>query len=87
MSLKVTMGILVALTAALASPAFAATANSALGDAQGAYAQQVASHTRAHVVRRGVRGTAGQYVGTDPDPFIRSQLAHDPSQGGAVMER
>jgi len=23
----------------------------------------------------------GKYVGSDPDPTIRAQLAHDPSQG------
>jgi hypothetical protein len=83
MSLKVTMGILVALTSVLASPAFAATAFSTDNDA---YVQQVAAHQRAHV-SRSVHGTAGQYVGSDPDPFIRSQLARDPSQGGSVMER
>jgi hypothetical protein len=66
MSLKAMIGVAVALTAVLSSPAFAAK-----------------SARDAHAVR----GTAGQYVGSDPDPFIRSQLARDPSQGGAVMER
>jgi hypothetical protein len=80
------MGILVALTSALASPAFAATMYNARNDVSDAYVQQVASHPRAHV-GRSVHGTAGQYVGSDPDPFIRSQLARDPSQGGAVLER
>jgi hypothetical protein len=23
----------------------------------------------------------GKYIGTDPDPTVRAQLAHDPSQG------
>jgi hypothetical protein len=26
----------------------------------------------------------GRYVGSDPDPFIRDQLARDPGQGGNV---
>jgi len=28
-----------------------------------------------------VYDTRGHYVGSDPDPFIRNQLANDPSQG------
>ena len=45
-----------------------------------------AATTKAHVHhdRNAVYGTAGQYIGTDPDPFIRSQLARDP---GEVLER
>jgi hypothetical protein len=29
-----------------------------------------------------VYGIRGQYVGSDPDPRVRNQLARDPSQGG-----
>ena len=29
----------------------------------------------------GVYDTSGHYVGSDPDPFIRSQLARDPHPG------
>jgi len=28
-----------------------------------------------------VYGPRGRYVGTDPDPRVRDQLAHDPGQG------
>src|SRR6185295_5276685 len=28
-----------------------------------------------------VYGTRGQYIGSDPDPRVRSQLANDPTQG------
>jgi hypothetical protein len=28
-----------------------------------------------------VYDTRGHYVGSDPDPTVRSQLAHDPTQG------
>ena len=28
-----------------------------------------------------VYSTRGQYIGSDPDPRVRSQLAHDPTQG------
>jgi hypothetical protein len=75
MNTKAIVSGLVALTAVLAAPAFTATA----------YAQPVAHHER--VQTRSVYGTAGQHIGSDPDPFIRSQLARDPGQGGAVLER
>jgi hypothetical protein len=29
----------------------------------------------------GVYDVHGQYIGSDPDPRVRSQLAHDPTQG------
>jgi hypothetical protein len=29
-----------------------------------------------------VYGVRGQYIGSDPDPRVRSQLARDPTQGG-----
>jgi len=74
MSRKAMMGAAAVLMTVLASPAFAATSN--------ARAAQVAHHNRG-----AVHGTAGQYIGSDPDPFIRDQLARDPSQGGAAMER
>ena len=30
---------------------------------------------------QGVYDTRGWYVGSDPDPTVRAQIAHDPSQG------
>ena len=31
--------------------------------------------------RNDVYRTSGKYIGTDPDPTIRAQLAQDPAQG------
>jgi hypothetical protein len=77
MSTKAMIGVVFALTAVLASPAFAQTASPAVS---GAYIQPIAAHS-AH--RNWDVYVNGRYVGTDPDPTIRSQLAHDPCQGGA----
>jgi hypothetical protein len=74
MSTKAMIGVVFALTAVLASPAFAQTTSRAVS---GAYTQQIAAHRNWNVY------VNGRYVGTDPDPRIRSQLAHDPCQGGA----
>jgi hypothetical protein len=77
MSTKAMIGIVFALTAVLASPALAQTTSGAVS---GAYTQQIAArsaHPNWNVY------VNGRYVGTDPDPTIRSQLAHDPCQGGA----
>jgi hypothetical protein len=93
MSTKAMMGAVVALSAILASPAFAGPTDSTrnfYNDSYNAYARQYAPHARAqarHYSGRSVHGTAGQYIGSDPDPLIRSQMAKDPSQGGAVLER
>ena len=77
MSTKVVIGIVFALTVVLASPAFAQTTSRAIS---GTYTQQVAAHS-AH--RNWNVYVDGRHVGTDPDPFIRSQLARDPCPGGA----
>jgi hypothetical protein len=77
MSTKVVIGIVFALTVVLASPAFAQTTSRAIS---GTYTLQVAAHL-AH--RNWNVYVDGRYVGTDPDPFIRSQLARDPCPGGA----
>jgi hypothetical protein len=90
MSTKAMMGAIVALTAVLASPAFADVTHSTRNSSYDAYAQSVAQPERTQAwqhSRGSVYGTAGQYIGSDPDPFVRSQLARDPSQGGAGMER
>jgi hypothetical protein len=76
MSTKAMIGIVFALTAVLASPAFAQTTASAVS---GAYVQPIAAHPSHPNWNVYVNG---RYVGTDPDPTIRSQLAHDPCQGG-----
>jgi hypothetical protein len=57
-----------ALAAATAAPAFAATHHKKADDARGAYA--AAADSAAVVVD-------GKVVGADPDPAIRSYLAHD----------
>ena len=76
MSTKVMISVIFALTAALASPAFAQTSTRAV---PGAYTQQIAAHS-AHP--NWDVYVNGREVGTGPDPFIRSQLAQDPCQGG-----
>ena len=73
---KALIGVVFALTAVLTSPALAQTTSRAVS---GAYIQQIAAHS-AH--RNWNVYVNGHYVGTDPDPRIRSQLAHDPCQGG-----
>lgn len=89
MSTKAMMGVALALTAVLASPVTAGAAERVRNGAYNAYAQEAFPHARAHARQQSqsVYGTAGQYIGSDPDPFIRDQLARDPSQGGARMER
>ena len=78
MSTKAMMGGVFALAAVLASPAYAQTTSAAVS---GAYIQPIAARS----VHRNWDDVYvnGRYVGTDPDPTIRSQLAHDPCQGGA----
>jgi hypothetical protein len=74
MSKKAKFGLAFALTAVLASPAFAQTTRSDAYDRQlGAYEHWL---TKPHSIHPGwdVYNTRGRYRGTDPDPFIRSQL-------------
>jgi hypothetical protein len=77
MSTRAIFGFAVALTAVLASPAFAQTTrhtgSSAFGRQVGAYEHWL---TRPHSVHPNwdVYDDRGRYHGTDPDPFIRSQL-------------
>lgn len=97
MSTKAMMGVAIALAAMLASPAFAVEREQARHHApnpasDGAYARQIQPFEQELTHRPhspnpawDVYGTAGQYIGSDPDPFIRDMLARDPSEGG--MER
>ena len=83
MSTKTIFSLAVALTAGLASPAFAKTtphAGSTAYDRQlGAYEHWLAEPHSVHP-SWDVYNDRGRYRGTDPDPFIRSQLARDPAQ-------
>jgi hypothetical protein len=85
MSMKAMMGVVIALTTALASPAFAKTAASR-HDLHNAYGRQIQIQDRqqAWAHRSSNVYVDGRYVGSDPDPFIRDQLARDPGQGGNV---
>jgi hypothetical protein len=76
MSTKTMVGVVFALAAVLASPAYAQTTSAAVS---GAYTQPIAAHS---VHRNWDVYVNGRHVGRDPDPTIRSQLAHDPCQGG-----
>jgi len=75
------------LTAAVATPALAQTRAQNQWNGPNAYGQEssygsVAVQRRPAVRSNGnVYDTRGQYVGTDPDPTVRDQLARDPSQG------
>jgi hypothetical protein len=77
MSTRVIFGLAVALTVALASPALAKTTphtdSSAYNRQLGAYEHWL---TEPHSVHPSwdVYDDRGRYHGTDPDPFIRSQL-------------
>jgi hypothetical protein len=74
MSMKSMIGVAVALTAALASPALARpTAHHATARQVTRYQQTVTIHST-HPAWD-VYNIRGHYVGTDPDPFIRDQLA------------
>jgi Ni/Co efflux regulator RcnB len=74
----------VALVAVVATPALAQTRDQAPHRARPAVTQQ--TYTTQDQQRRSanpsndVYDIHGQYVGSDPDPTIRSQLANDPSQ-------
>jgi hypothetical protein len=77
MSTRAIFGFAVALTAALASPAFAKTTphtgSSAYNRQLGAYEHWLAEPHSVHP-SWDVYDDRGRYHGTDPDPFIRSQL-------------
>ena len=76
MSMKAIMVVAAfALTTALTSPVLAQAASRvhAYDRPAGAYAQQVRRHHSAYQ-SRSVYNIRGRYRGTDPDPFIRSQL-------------
>jgi hypothetical protein len=78
----------VALVAAVASPALAQTRerapHRARAQAPQAYVTQDQyqdqQQRRSANPANNVYDIHGQYVGSDPDPTIRSQLANDPSQ-------
>ncbi len=74
----------VALVAVVATPALAQTRDREPHRARTTVTQQ--AYTQDQQQRRSVNPTNdvydihGQYVGSDPDPTIRNQLANDPSQ-------
>jgi hypothetical protein len=73
-----------ALVAVIASPAFAQMFARAPARH---HVQQHSSNPAYHAYHSrnpayDVYDDRGQYVGSDPDPLVRDQLAHDPSQGG-----
>jgi hypothetical protein len=75
----------VALVAVVASPALAQTkhrAHRAHAQAPQAFVTQDQQARRSFGSAANVYDIRGQYVGTDPDSRIRSQLANDPSQVG-----
>jgi uncharacterized protein YdeI (BOF family) len=73
-----------ALVAVVATPALAQTQDRAQHRARTTVTQQ--TYQQDQQQRRSVNPTNdvydihGQYVGSDPDPTIRNQLANDPSQ-------
>jgi Ni/Co efflux regulator RcnB len=73
----------VALVAVVASPALAKDRATHRARAEAAQAQQQAQdqqQRRATNPSNNVYDIHGQYVGSDPDPTIRAQMANDPSQ-------
>lgn len=76
--------ISLALVAMVANPALAQTkdrpAHQAPTQASQTYAAQDQQQRRSANRRNDVYDIRGQYVGTDPDSTVRSQLANDPSQ-------
>jgi len=72
-----------AVTAALATPSFAQTPVQVTPhrpDLSG-YGSYGTYGPRTILPRRGVYSDRGNYVGSDPDPTVRHQLRHDPTQG------
>jgi Flp pilus assembly protein TadD len=77
----------VALLALVATPVLAQTKDRApqreRAEAPQTYTTQVQQQQRRSANRANdVYDTRGQYVGSDPDPTIRAQLANDPTQAG-----
>ena len=88
--LLTTVSLAAAVAAVVASPALAQNGKHrqardayAASNPYGAYAAPYASYRTQRPSARAfsVYDTRGQYVGSDPDPTVRSQLAHDPTQG------
>jgi len=78
----------VALIAAIASPALAQTANGGQNRFTSTYATPYANSYAYQVDRRrsnnpahDVYSVTGHYLGSDPDPAVRNQLARDPASG------
>jgi hypothetical protein len=78
----------VALAAAIASPALAQTANGGQSRYSSAYASPYANSygymdrwTRSNNPAHDVYSVTGHYLGSDPDPAVRNQLARDPANG------
>lgn len=74
----------VALVALVATPALAQTRDRASQrvrvEAPQAYTAQPHQQRRSTSPAHDVYDIHGQYVGSDPDPTIRAQLANDPTQ-------
>jgi type II secretory pathway pseudopilin PulG len=75
----------VALVAVVAAPAFAQTRDRAPHRARAAVTQTYTTQDQQQQRRSAnpsndVYDIHGQYLGSDPDPTIRSQLASDPTQ-------
>jgi hypothetical protein len=76
----------VALVAVVATPVLAQTRDRAPHRARATVTQPSTTQDQQQQQRRSanpandVYDIHGQYVGSDPDPTIRSQLANDPSQ-------
>jgi hypothetical protein len=78
----------VALAAAIASPALAQTANGGQSRFSSAYVSPYANsygyqegRMRSNNPGHDVYSTTGHYLGSDPDPTVRNQLARDPNGG------
>ena len=77
----------VALVAVVATPALAQTRDRAPHRAHPNATQTYTTQEQQQQQRRSanpsndVYDVHGQYVGSDPDPTIRAQLANDPTQG------
>jgi Ni/Co efflux regulator RcnB len=76
----------VALVALVATPALAQTKDRAQqrarAEAPQTHTTQVQQQQRAANHANEVYDVRGHYVGSDPDPTIRAQLANDPAQTG-----
>jgi hypothetical protein len=76
----------VAFAAAIASPALAQTANGGQSRFSSAYPYANSygyqeGRTRSTNPAHDVYSTTGHYLGSDPDPSVRNQLARDPNGG------